>query len=228
MIALTYTVLGVFGDRQGITRPLVDRRQALHLQISNMLPTPAQVRSLSHRKMWQDYFHPSWSCIYDTLVGAGGDGSKWICDPHALTSPCIVYSMGSRGDYAFERALHDIQPQCEIHTFDKDMQYNAPHFVHFHHEFINDLQYTRTRLGHTHIDILKMDIEGSELQALAGPLHEIGQIAVEVHAWKGNAAVAQLFKHLHAQGFAIFHKEPNIEWGGTDCCCVEFSLMQVH
>lgn len=227
MYWITPLMIGVFGDRQGLTRPLVDRRQALHQQISSMLPDANMVRRLTHRKMWQDYFHPSWSCMYDTLVGAGGDGSKWICDPHGLPSPCIVYSMGSRGDYSFERAIHSIKPECEIHTFDKDVQYNAPHFVRFHQEFITSLADTRRRLGHTRIDILKMDIEGSEFEALSGPLDNIGQIAVEVHAWNGNAAVADLFQHLHASGFAIFHKEPNIEWGGADCCCVEFSLVAI-
>ncbi|KAI8468758.1 MAG: methyltransferase domain-containing protein [Monoraphidium minutum] len=65
--------------------------------------------------------------------GGGGDGGKLLCDLGVLRAPCLVYSMGSNGDYGFERDILSRTP-CEVHTF--DCTYNgtsvqpARHFYH--------------------------------------------------------------------------------------------------
>jgi hypothetical protein len=55
-------------------------------------------------------------------VGGHGDGPKWMCDPHRLLKQkdCLVYSVGSEGDYRFEESLIRVLGgnHCEIHTFD--------------------------------------------------------------------------------------------------------------
>jgi hypothetical protein len=51
---------------------------------------------------------------------SAGDGQKWVCDPHRIASQesCIVYSVGSNGDFSFELGIQKIAPRCEIHIFD--------------------------------------------------------------------------------------------------------------
>jgi hypothetical protein len=77
---------------------------------------------------------PVMSCPHLRKVGGLGDGPKWTCDPERLTrvaqrrqaanpsskeSNCLVYSIGSNGNYRFENGLYDqLGPLCEIHIFD--------------------------------------------------------------------------------------------------------------
>lgn len=35
--------------------------------------------------------------------GNPADGGKLLCDISKLTPPCIIYSLGSNGDYSFEQ-----------------------------------------------------------------------------------------------------------------------------
>jgi hypothetical protein len=72
-------------------------------------------------------------------VGGLGDGPKWMCDIDRLAAQverrrqsaekqsnydpdakrCLIYSIGSNGDYKFEDAVVDTLGQlCEIHVFD--------------------------------------------------------------------------------------------------------------
>jgi hypothetical protein len=77
---------------------------------------------------------PVMSCPHLKKVGGLGDGPKWTCDPERLTrvaqrrqaanpssneSNCLVYSIGSAGNYRFEDGLYNqLGPLCEIHIFD--------------------------------------------------------------------------------------------------------------
>ena len=82
-------------------------------------------------------------------MGGFNDGAKWVCDvdlivPPTITKdpgnqsvadggavvspPCLVYSFGSNGNFAFEKGLLDRQ-RCEIHIFDFD------NFTSFHGMF---------------------------------------------------------------------------------------------
>jgi hypothetical protein len=67
-------------------------------------------------------FQPDFTCPYERRVGGHGDGPKWMCDPHRLLtqSDCLVYSIGSAGNYQFEESLIRLlgSLHCEIHTFD--------------------------------------------------------------------------------------------------------------
>jgi hypothetical protein len=75
-------------------------------------------------------------------------------------------------------------------------------------------------IGHTFIDILKIDIEGGEFEALTpffashveGDL-PIGQLQIEIHAWRGRERFEQFLKwweSLEAAGLRPFWMEPNL------------------
>lgn len=51
------------------------------------------------------------------------------------------------------------------------------------------------------------------------------QILVETHKIPGKQAV-DFFEYLHQKGYAMFHREPNIQYGGG--ACIEFSFLQLN
>lgn len=147
---------------------------------------------------WDPYF----VCPHAQKVGGLGDGPKWTCDPERIVHHqrqanrpshhrCLIYSVGSNGNYLFEDAIHAITKHqnngipCEIHIFDPG-DYNRPgmeeKLMYFHQWGLSsedgkyqiqrrrgDGEYVtfdeiRTRLGHKGrtIDILKIDCEGCE------------------------------------------------------------------
>jgi hypothetical protein len=71
---------------------------------------------------YQVHWDPDFSCFHETSLGGPNDGHKWVCDPHRLAhqrkGDCLVYSIGSNGDFRFERDLQEMAPYCEIHVFD--------------------------------------------------------------------------------------------------------------
>ena len=43
----------------------------------------------------QHNWNPDFSCEFEDFLGPGGDGGKWVCDPHRISkTDCIVYSVG--------------------------------------------------------------------------------------------------------------------------------------
>ena len=109
-----------------------------------------------------------------------------------IRNGCLVYSVGSNGDFRFEEGLHNLLPGvCEIHTFDfTDYSGRVPHGknIYFHHwglkpsyeeskatmnRFKQDVpldqpfktfEETKKELGHEGrpIDVFKIDCEGCE------------------------------------------------------------------
>lgn len=81
----------------------------------------------THATFYQENYEPNFSCPFERRMGNNGDGGKWICDPHRLkriakeTGSCLIYSVGSNGDFSFEVAVQrylDDGKLCEIHIFD--------------------------------------------------------------------------------------------------------------
>jgi len=67
-----------------------------------------------------DAFEASYTCHSERRVGGlVGDGGKFVCgEPsHFQAAPCLVYSVGSSGDVAFEKDVI-AKYGCEVHTFD--------------------------------------------------------------------------------------------------------------
>jgi hypothetical protein len=162
---------------------------------------------------------PVMSCPHLKKVGGLGDGPKWTCDPERLTrvvqrrkaanpaskeSQCLVYSIGSNGDYVFEDGLYDLLgPICEIHIFDFDpfsREDGAEKNIHYHQwgltssysklykpppgKLLYTFQEIKKKLGHEHraVDIFKIDCEGCEWHTWKDWIKEdIRQILIETH-----------------------------------------------
>ncbi|KAL3932781.1 MAG: hypothetical protein SGBAC_010691 [Bacillariaceae sp.] len=106
-------------------------------------------RNIAKPEAWyQENFEPDFTCTHERRIGGMGDGPKWVCDPHRLMvteetpvhdqKPCLIYSVGSEGNFMFENAvMKEIGKHCEIHTFDPEIQGRpygplAPEGVNYH------------------------------------------------------------------------------------------------
>jgi hypothetical protein len=88
-------------------------------------------------------------------------------------------------------------------------------------------------LGHTHVDILKIDVEGGEFGAMPQMLAEkslaalqVQQILIEFHLWSDESfeKFVQIVQGLKDQGYLLFRKELN----PTDASrCAEFAFVRV-
>mmetsp|Transcript_50219 Transcript_50219/g.152137 ORF Transcript_50219/g.152137 Transcript_50219/m.152137 type:complete len:308 (+) Transcript_50219:1-924(+) len=202
---------------------------------------------------WQVHYEPSFSCAFERRVGPIGDGGKWLCDPHRIATdgargpaPCLVYSVGSNGDYGFEQGIHSALPlDCEVHTIDVQpwqsyTNQTPPSYVKYHVYGVGQTPMAEIYRGLGHsgrvIDVLKIDCEGCEFATYKDWFSEdvfIRQILLEVHGpqgWgKSAKEVHALFRFLFSLGYVVFHKEPNtlannfIEGGN----CIEFALLRL-
>ncbi|KAK0402256.1 hypothetical protein QR680_016235 [Steinernema hermaphroditum] len=168
-------------------------------------------------------------------IGDLSDGGKWICSPHMIPHPCIIYSLGINNEFSFDSEIYEIA-KCQIHAFDKDDMPDET--VEFYQRInatlkkamiakktnVSASNYTFTDVVQMYkpqrIDVLKIDIEGGEYdvaeQIAATP---ICQILVELH-WKPLSMVSFL-KTLSQQNFFLFHHEIN----GDYIEASEFSLI---
>jgi hypothetical protein len=223
-------------------------------------------------KAWyQMNWEPNLNCLLEDILGNLGDGHKWTCNPGRIERqsqerikqgepPCLVYSIGSRGEFDFERDVQQRMPSCEIHTFDfTDFSSEIPPDLNisFHawglkpsyqtHNLtggfflqkiwertppkgvFKTIQETLIKLGHVNrpIDLFKIDCEGCEWFSYKDWIDpnsvDIRQIQVEVHEAPPN--VNEFFQNIHDANFAMFHKEPNIQF--ADGNCVEFSFLKM-
>ena len=81
--------------------------------------------------LWMfDNVDPMFTCPHAQRIGGRGDGPKWVCDPHRLRKvpDCLVYSVGSAGNYMFEDGLVDLMGDrhCEVHVFDPSTDFARP------------------------------------------------------------------------------------------------------
>ena len=173
---------------------------------------------------------------------------------NATGEGCLVYSVGSNGDFSFEEAIGNLYGDlCEIHTFDpKDYSAQVPEsikdIVRFHawgikseiemgnetvitnklgpfHSLLNTID----TLEHTNrtIDIFKIDCEGCEWSVYKDWLAanaDIRQIMVELHNVPKESL--DLFGAMEEAGYVIFHKEPNTL--GCQGNCIEYSFLKLR
>jgi hypothetical protein len=197
-----------------------------------------------------------------------GQGRKAMIRPQAaLASPdsCVVYGFGIAKDSSFEQTMSQYCHQ--VHGFDctltnsddavKNMNFTfhslcvgsptsinsverygniSSHQLTFESSLVSIMQ----RLGHKHLDILKLDIEGSEWEILENQVEHIKprQLLFELHSYrakrkyvphelvlgKDRKAVNALFLKLLDMGYRVMSKTYNV----GDAACAEFSLVLVE
>lgn len=198
------------------------------------------------------------------------DKSKITCGVPALKPGCVVYSIGGDNNWDFELDLLE-KTDCLVHTFDctgPKERYLPPESsrLFFHHICLGTeyeqglknctgtynvkcgetwtLQDIQKRLGHGHVDLLKMDIEGFEwgiIESLPELPSEDSfgfnlpmQVNVELHTvtlddkgkylyWTAEQ-VSRLYKHLLQAGYVVIERDDNIRCPH----CTELTLMLVR
>ncbi|KAI0032696.1 methyltransferase domain-containing protein [Vararia minispora EC-137] len=198
--------------------------------------------------LW-DLLIPTFQCPHSVRrIGDLGDGGKWVCGVEVLArqSRCIVYSFGISTDSSFEADLMTRAPGCEVWGYDFSVDGFGPQIpkdsdlarrAYFHKWGLsgkdahgpgdNPPMYTlRTLLemnGHDFVDVLKIDVEGSEFDVLTSFLQTLkhgetlpfGQLQIEIHAWDGHGDFANFlpwWEALEAAGFRPFFWEPNLPY----------------
>ena len=215
---------------------------------------------LGHQRF--DYLPPAWAAP-TVRYGPPGDASKLLLDVSALresSAPCIIYSLGGNMQTEFEEAML-LSTACRVNTFDctvsEDLMANAiarapqskGRFFFF--PFCVGVQGTAAvikgktttlrsvssimgELGHSRLDLLKMDVEGGEHTALPAFVHDLAagtlpaQVSFELH-WMGENSAVELWDTLAAvralvdAGYVLYSREDNPLCGGG---CTELSMVK--
>eukprot|EP00182_Erythrolobus_australicus_P002408 CAMPEP_0185830760 /NCGR_PEP_ID=MMETSP1353-20130828/1064_1 /TAXON_ID=1077150 /ORGANISM="Erythrolobus australicus, Strain CCMP3124" /LENGTH=327 /DNA_ID=CAMNT_0028528733 /DNA_START=356 /DNA_END=1339 /DNA_ORIENTATION=+ len=219
------------------------RRRALRqCGDGNLCCLPAALKR-SARWWYPQCFEPEWSCLIERL-GQVGDGGKYVCNIEHVRQkaqeskqPCLVYSVGSRGDYSFEHAIRKRIPQCEIFTFDPTVNKTRsppPPYAKFlpwgiagsddidpaslfGSRAVEDAKLYKLRtmmrlLGHTdrEIDIFKIDVEGSEYKVFDDlNADDYFPFRQILIELHEPRFSGPLHAYLRRHGFVITHREPN-------------------
>lgn len=146
-------------------------------------------------EFWTNNYEPNFNCPFERRVGRPngiGDGPKWICDPHRIVRlakerkakdpnhpGCVVFSIGSHGDFSFEYGMMDIvgNNTCEYHIFDvDDYSHEVPKDLgraHFHHWGISTQQ-DRQNESDTSKWKPEFDAKGRKYFGLKDTIHLLG------------------------------------------------------
>ncbi|KAL6308922.1 methyltransferase domain-containing protein [Sparassis latifolia] len=204
---------------------MLDQRQDM---IKKFGPSPSQVVMFPpDQEPWPaytvwDFFPPVFNCPHEAeRIGALGDGGKWVCGLSRIAEKpdCVVYSFGIDWDSSFEAEVLTRTRHCEIWGYDSvetgfgsQIPRAQRHRTHFSrvglaaadsHGFNDEpklwtLKSLMKANGHTHIDILHIDIEGYEFEVMRALAHDFvsdpsapgtpgvlpfGQLIIEMHVW---------------------------------------------
>jgi hypothetical protein len=179
------------------------------------------------------------------------DAPKFVCAVDLIAEknkedPCLVYSVGSDNKIDFEVAVSTFLG-CETHTFDPTLKstFVGDKFAIFHPWGIgidgkqSEFEWTSKgietimkELGHLNrtLDILKIDCEGCEYEAMADLFEaiaagriKVNQIQVELHGILFDR-VERFFEAADKAKMRVFHKERN-HWGCAGYKCLEYALI---
>ena len=212
-----------------------------------------------------DFFPATYTCPHDIQrVGRLGDGGKWVCGMslfEARKAPgTIIYSFGVNDESTFEAEMLERIPSAHIYAYDYSVTKFGPQIpdaylsrAHFKQVGLGDkdelsrqpqfltLKSLMDQNGHTYMDILKIDIEGSEYAAFDAFMDSfdaagastlpIGQVMIELHLMEGSDIDFERFskwwERLESFGMRPTWLEVNLlgvtlGQGKTDPRCVEY------
>ncbi|KAF9260980.1 hypothetical protein L218DRAFT_1078921 [Marasmius fiardii PR-910] len=244
-------------DRRGLIKKFGPTPSDIHMFPPDKDPWPAYT-------VW-DFFPAAYNCPHDIQrLGALGDGGKWVCGITRLTDKpdCVVYSFGINYESSFEAEILANGKHCEIWGYDFSVNSFGPqipksqaHRAHFHpyklggsvkpavgnDPAMHTLDSLMKANGHSHIDILKVDIEGWEFETLTTVIKAytsanlplpFGQLQLEIHAWnKTFAEFLSWWEMLEDAGLRPFWTEPNMVYQnynrGATSDLAEYSFINV-
>jgi len=217
--------------------------------------------------LW-DFFPAAFNCPHEIeRVGALGDGGKWVCGmSRVVTKPdCIIYSVGINHESSFEAELLSRTDNCQVWGYDFSVDKFGPevqespallrraHFKPYglagtnaHGSEDTNKMYTLQSLmalnGHSHIDILKVDIESWEFETLTALIKSyvsedkplpFGQLQLEIHVWdKKFPEMLKWWETLEDAGLRPFWTEPNLVYAnynrGGSPELAEYSFLNIH
>ncbi|KZL66192.1 hypothetical protein CI238_09975 [Colletotrichum incanum] len=215
-----------------------------------------------------DFTPASFSCPHEVeRVGRMGDGGKWVCGMSRYVNfpkdrECIIYSFGVRDESSFENEMLS-RTKCRVWAYDFSVVDFGEQLEPTNRDRATFLQagiagktnttksppfYSISDLmdmnGHDYIDILKMDIEFAEFEAMEG-LHDdfprtagelpIGQLMIEIHFFNGMTSSGYLdwWERLESRGLRPTWTEPNLlaitlNLGNKDPLLAEYTMVNVH
>ena len=193
-------------------------------------------------------------------IGGMSDGGKWVCGVDTLLqrSGCVVYSIGSAGKTSFEEAVLR-HTACTVRAFDPTLDAATTAKVttiaglNFTSVGLSDVdgeqviggvmrpvRTLRTLMrerGHAWIDVLRLDIEGSEWRVLDALVREgmplpVTQAQIEFHLRPEHAnvkppAAIETLAGLSALGMKVFHVEENNYCPTCAGCLYELAFAHV-
>ncbi|KAF8198675.1 methyltransferase domain-containing protein [Mycena galopus ATCC 62051] len=159
-------------------------------------------RASRYYVLW-DFFIPAYTCPFPLYrVGTLADGGKWVCGLERVLQDrpnCIVYSLNkpTPSYSSFESDILERSSGCEVYAFEANTASSKWPWgenevtdllasrVHFNEFSISDpsvtakkyrsLQSVMQEFGHNWIDILKMDLMGSEFATLLSIIADNGE-----------------------------------------------------
>lgn len=164
----------------------------------------------SETYLW-DWYPPYWPCLDRERVGRAGDGGKWMCGMEALEGAreCVVYSYGVRDQASWEAELVD-RTRCVVYAHDPSVKGLPKHAqgrpaLRFERLGLNEtgspgfetLLTTMRRRGHALLDVLKLDIERTELRTVPVMLAELAAATVGGGGAGGGVPFGQLLLEIH-------------------------------
>ncbi|CAJ0917601.1 unnamed protein product, partial [Mesorhabditis belari] len=171
---------------------------------------------------------PEVFCPSLVRIGNVDDGGKWVCNPMAMPSGCAIMSLGVAGDPSFEKEMQLLTKQkCSVQSYDKRDPGPVIEGMEKINAFftkalisvrddpennIRSIQGEMKRLNIDRIEILKIDIEGSEFSVIPELISvvDICQILIEIHGKPKK--VIELISEMARKGYRIFSYEINGAW----------------
>ncbi|KAI5118793.1 hypothetical protein M0805_005021 [Coniferiporia weirii] len=248
----------MLADRKGLIQKFGPTPDKVHMFPPDHEPWPPYT-------VW-DFIPAAFTCPHAVeRIGALGDGGKWVCGLERVSRkrPCVVYSVGINHESSFEAEVLQRTAACEVWGYDFSVSQFGPEVqdhpallrrAHFYPYALGGVDnpnadpapvYTLATLmarnGHTHIDVLKVDIESWEfdtLRTLVQPYVEsgeplpFGQLQLEVHVWgKRFTEFLSWWEMLEQAGLRPFWTEPNLVYQnynrGSSADLAEYSFLNI-
>ncbi|KAF7346210.1 hypothetical protein MSAN_01847900 [Mycena sanguinolenta] len=228
----------VLADRQGLIKKMGPNRTR-HRVVSRQRTSISSLYSVG-------ISCPRHSTVllkFNAWAPSAMEARKWVCGiTRVETKPdCTVYSFGINLESSFEAEILANTDHCQIWGYDFSVNSFGPeipssqtHRTHFrpyglagtdrHGPDDVPQMYTIETLmkmnGHTHIDILKVDIERYEFETLSafikpyiasGKPLPFGQLQLEIHLWELSfSEFLSWWEMLEEAGLRPFWTEPNL------------------